>query len=758
MNSLQYPFRHESTGNVAAFLRTCAGTLLIGLAVMGSAMALEENPPPPVQSVKMNFKDTLLETVLEQLSEMTGLIILKDVSIEGRITIISKQAMNLDEAIALLNSVLKEKGYVGIRTGKVLKLVKLDDAKKHNIPVHTGSDPAKIDASDEVITQIIPVRYIDAIQLKKDFAPLIPGYADLSANAGSNSLIVTDTSANVRRIAEIVQAMDTQSTQVAEVKVFHLKFANATNAARLINDTFKDDDRSAQANLPPFLRGGFGGLFQGQRGGGGNGGGGAAQPAADSPDQQSQRLKKVTASADDRTNAIVVSASHDNMNLVAEIVKDLDSNPADVQKVFIFKCMNGQATNLATLINALFSPGTTTSTTPTTTANRPTTATTTQTGIGQNVVRSGPSGSTGTSSFGQTTAQPSGFNQTSSTAAAPASRPASLSSDLTNQVYAVADTDTNSVLVLTAPKNEEQVTRIFKDLDRPVPQVLIKVLICEVTLNNNSDIGVDTSVLTNGAVKSALTSFGESTLTGGLVATTVFDNKNLSATVGALESIGKVEVLSRPYILASDNQPSSIIVGNEVPFVISSLTTDTGQQVNTIQYQSIGIILNVTAHINGEGLVIMDVGPQVSAVTGQTIPITAGVNAPVFSQRQAQSRVAIRDGQTVVIGGMMQDNKTDTETGIPGLRRIPGLGMLFRRKTTDKTKTELLFFLTPHVAHIPDVLKDMTEQEKAGLKIVPKAVSPGMFDEHMRGMERGAVSTPENAAPKVETKGEVVKP
>ncbi len=105
--------------------------------------------------------------------------------------------------------------------------------------------------------QVIPVKYIDAIQLKRDFAPLVPSYADLSANANSNSLILTDTGANIRRIVEIIRAMDTQSTVVAEVKVFQLKYANASSAARLINDTFKEETQpSQQQNLPFWMRGG----------------------------------------------------------------------------------------------------------------------------------------------------------------------------------------------------------------------------------------------------------------------------------------------------------------------------------------------------------------------------------------------------------------------------------------------------------------------------------------------------------------------
>jgi len=199
-----------------------------------------------------------------------------------------------------------------------------------------------------------------------------------------------------------------------------------------------------------------------------------------------------------------------------------------------------------------------------------------------------------------------------------------------------------------------------------------------------------------------------------------------------------LDVLSRPYILASDNQPATIMVGQEVPFITSTRITEGGQTINTIDYEDIGIILKVTPHINPEGLVIMDVSPEISALTGTTVPMSETVSAPVFAKRSAESRVAILNGQTIVIGGLMEDRKTETIHKVPLLGNIPILGWLFRRTVEEKTKTELLIFLTPHVVREPEVLKAMSEDEMAGSKVVPEAVEPGAFEEHMKGMQRGA--------------------
>ena len=269
-------------------------------------------PTPPKKPLEgpivLNFKDASLRAVLEYLSEAAGLVVVQEGTLEGRVTVMSLQPLSVDEAVSLLNTILKEKGYAAIRTGRTLKVVTLDQAKKGALPVRSGLDPEKIEVSDQLVTHVIPIQFADAVQLKRDLATLVPTYADLSANASTNALVYTDTQTNVRRLVEIIKALDSRMASVAEVKVFQLKYANAANAARLISDLFKPDQAGQQgrggspfgAAIQSFMMGGGGGR------GGGPGGGGQGE-------QASSRLQKVTASADDRTNTLVVSAPPDQM-------------------------------------------------------------------------------------------------------------------------------------------------------------------------------------------------------------------------------------------------------------------------------------------------------------------------------------------------------------------------------------------------------------------------------------------------------------
>jgi general secretion pathway protein D len=699
----------------------------------------------PGGGLLLNFKDASIDSVLDELSRAAGFIIVKTVQPQGRVTLVSKQPVKPDDAVSLLNTVLKDAGYAAIQQGRILKIVPRDQARHANIPVHSGADPSKIADTDELITQVIPLRQADAMQLKNDLAPLInTTEADFTANASSNSLIITDTSANVKRIVEIVSALDNHLVDSAEVKVFQLQYADASSAAKLINDLFGEQAGAAQNQNNPFAR-----FFRG-RGNRGNGN--------DNNNQQTRQTAKVLASADDRTNTVVVTGPRDTLEIISGVVQQLDSNPASEQTVYIYHLKNAQAQTVQDVLNYLFNGAIGPSVAGAENSN------------GFNGVSSlggfggggGNSGGIGGSSrgglggFGSITNNARGSTGSRSTNAggrssgvgqlSPAAQQAAQS--LAGQVTIIADPDTNSLLIRTAPKNYPDIQLILHDLDRAVPQVLIKVLVAEVTHDNNIDIGAEFAALNlraNGNGSKAATDFGLKQATGGLTATVL--ETNFQATLHALESMGKLDVLSRPYILASDNQLASIIVGQSVPIPINSQITDTGNIINSLEYVDVGIILNVTPHINPEGLVILDVNPEISSLTGQTVAISNGVGAPVFDTRSAMSRVGVLDGKTIVIGGLMEDKKTETVTQVPFLGSIPIIGELFKRHQQDKTKTELLIFLTPHVAESPEQLKQMSQDELNGTQLVPNAVYPGAFQEHMKGMHRGEASAPAATQP-----------
>jgi len=242
--------------------------------------AVPETDSVPGEGLRLNFRGAPLDAVLDYLSKEAGFVIIRDTEITGRVDVWSYQPLNKEEAIDLLDTILNTKGYAAIRNGRMLTIVSRDEAKTRDIPVRKGSDPAEIRKTDEMVIQIIPVRYADAVQLVENIRPLLPSYATVTANQSGNAIILTDTQTNIRRMAEIVQALDTSISEVSSVKVFTLEQADATEVATMINNLFQTQNTGGsrisdrQQRMQEFMSrmGGVGGMPGGMRGRGRRGG------------------------------------------------------------------------------------------------------------------------------------------------------------------------------------------------------------------------------------------------------------------------------------------------------------------------------------------------------------------------------------------------------------------------------------------------------------------------------------------------------
>jgi general secretion pathway protein D len=309
-----------------------------------------------------------------------------------------------------------------------------------------------------------------------------------------------------------------------------------------------------------------------------------------------------------------------------------------------------------------------------------------------------------------------------------------------------SDPETRRLIVITDEETGQYVSQVVTNLDRPNPQVLIKVVFLEVTHNDDLDIGFEGGFrrgVGNSSTSMIANVFGLSGL-GSSVTGAVFNalgqnvqsfvptppgaglyqimGSDYQATLRAIAQAGKTEVLSRPSILARNNQPATITVGQSVPLVTSvSFNGLTGTPISAISYQSVGIILKVTPFINSEGMVEMIVSPQISELSDQTLALSAGVTAPVINMRSADTVVVTPDGQPVIIGGLMQKSKIQTDSKIPFLGDIPLLGYLFKHKVKHDSKTELIIFLTPHIVMAPSQLAALSSKERSKAELAPKA-------------------------------------
>lgn len=313
-------------------------------------------------NLRLNFRGVALEMVLDYLSDAAGFIIVLDTEVKGKVDVWSNQPLNRDEAVDLLNTVLAKNGYTAIRNGRTLTIVSRDDAKRRDIPVRSGGDPNDIPKSEEMVTQIIPVRFINAVQLTRDLQPLIPATATIASNEGGNAVVVTDTQTNIRRLAEIIRALDTAISSVSAVRVFPLRYADAKALATVVRDLFQSNDSSARGGnnnqQQQVFRGfqGGGGFpgFPGAAGGGGGRGGNGGAPGGGSSGSSRVSAPRVVAVADERSNSLVVSAPVEQMSLVEELVQQVDTNVEDVTELRVFRLKNADPQEMAEVLADLF--------------------------------------------------------------------------------------------------------------------------------------------------------------------------------------------------------------------------------------------------------------------------------------------------------------------------------------------------------------------------------------------------------------------
>lgn len=313
--------------------------------------------------------------------------------------------------------------------------------------------------------------------------------------------------------------------------------------------------------------------------------------------------------------------------------------------------------------------------------------------------------------------------------------------------------NSGNLVVIADEETLAQIKQVVREMDVPRPQVLIKVVFLEVQHNNSLDIGVEgafgknignsmtgnvANVFGVNGLNSLVTNLNPSSPASSVPALAPISGpgaglyqilgNDFQATLRAIATTGKAQLLSRPSIIARDRQPAEIQVGQNVPLITSVNYTTFGQQNNGITYQSIGIILRVTPYITPDGMVQMIVSPETSALNQTvSVPIAQGVNAPAIDIRRADTVVVTPDGQTVVIGGLMASDKGASESKVPFLGDIPLLGNLFKRQTKTGAKTELLIFLTPHIVQAPRELAALSSKEQSRSELM-KSVSERELD------------------------------
>ena len=501
------------------------------------------------------------------------------------------------------------------------------------------------------------------------------------ADENTNSLIVSASQPNLIAISRLVVELDVQRSSEPETRVFSLKYGDATEIGNELNQAFSSAARN---------------VFTGA---GGFGGGGRGRRFFEEQQQELNRqsgegvlgLPELVAVPDARTNSVIVTTTAQQMDAVGELIEQLDRDIADfAEATRIFTLEHADAANVSAVLNELLS---------TELFERQAATRTNFTGGGFGGFGGGFGGgarSTGALGSGAQTAD--------------AAR------GLTGNVKIVADEETNALLITTFVRNFPAVEELVEQLDVLLPQVLIEAQIIEVTLDDDSVFGVEwmweqrTTLDDKTYQQEGATDFGLADEVFGLKYGIL--SSKLNAMLHALTKDTKVNILSTPRIMTKNNQEAIINVGQAVPFLVSTQETATGGILTSTDFRDVGVILTVTPRINRSGTVSLDVNQQINSLVEFTL-----FDAPIISTREASAFVTIKDKQTMVIGGMIKDDKTETVHKTPILGDIPLLGKLFRRADTRVEKTELMVFITPHVVYTDADADRVTAEQREKLHL-----------------------------------------
>jgi general secretion pathway protein D len=637
--------------------------------------------------VTLDFDDVELSVVIDTISRMTGRNFIYDDRVRGRVTIVSPSPIPVEQAFAVFESVLQVKGFTTVTTpGGAIKVVPVREAKESSI--ETVKSSRRPPNRDRFVTRLIPLNYIDAESIVTTLKPLVSKDAAMAAYAPTNTVILTESASNIRRLISILESIDVE-TYKEELAVIEVEYADAATLAEQVSEIYGADVSST----------------------------GAASPRRSSrrrtsttpePAGATGRRAHVRILTDERTNSLLVLAARQQLEEVRRLVAKLDVPVTGGGRIHVYYLKHANAEELGQTLGGLVS--------------------------------------------GRAPTAPTGGTTATGTGAGAAARALRASvAGLGGGVTVTADPATNALIIQASQEGFNTLRAVIEQLDIVRPQVLVEALIMEVDVTNNMDLGVSALIrYINGDTEFAIATATDAAAiaaTGGAVGgagplanlaaqplvaairrnTTnpdadgnpTEDGTVIDGIIRASAGNGDINIISAPHILTSDNEQAEIRVGDNIPIVTSRVQSATGQTVGlsssvNVERQDIGVTLRVTPQITeGDTLrleifqEITNVNEALSDLTGD--PESVGV---ALSNRRVENTVVVADGETVVIGGLIGDANQDVVTKVPWLGDIPVLGWLFKSTSTSVVKQNLLVFLTPRIVRTAADLEHETIRKR----------------------------------------------
>jgi general secretion pathway protein D len=670
----------------------------------GSAAVNEKDkkcrPLPRHVKVRMNFNEAEVLEIVQWISEQTCKnFIIGDGIRGGKITILSQSPVTADEAYRAFLSALNVNNMTLVKVGEFHKLQMKREAIKDTVPTYVGRSE-DIPDLDLMVTHLVQLSHIDANTITGTVKQLTTKDGDAFPYAPTNSMIISDTASNMHRILSILGQLDTPLGQ-EELRVIQVRYAMATELARTLEEIFGQKAKAGGAPGSPASR---------LRPAVGKPGTAPAQPQVEGGTPEGEESVSVSKMiADERTNQLIVMAPARAFDRLQELIDKLDVPIPGEGQIQVVPLEHADAEGLASTLTALASG----------TANRPTT----------------PGG-------GKKPAPAPGMPQ----------KAAEL---FQGEVKVTSDKPTNSLVIVASQNDFRSILKVIKQLDIPRRQVFVEAVIMEINIDSMRDVGFAfhggaapdiggqtvplmfgtqykvqgqnfNSLVPNISLLGFLTGLQGPQLESSESILSGISIPAFGVMLQALQTDSNVNVLSTPHILTSDNEEAEIKVGENIPIPagyggmggMSSLSSlaglagsamgQTGASgmggyggyasllgglgMGAINRQEVGLTLKIKPQINAGNSIRMELEEELSEVKDTSNPL-----GPTTTKRSAKTVVVAQDQQTVVVGGLIREKLDQGETKVPILGDIPIIGWLFRSKKYQKTKTNLLLFLTPYV-------------------------------------------------------------
>jgi general secretion pathway protein D len=613
--------------------------------------------------ITLNVVDAeLREVVRLVLQDALGVNYVIDPAVGGRITVQTMRPLPADDLVAVLDAVLRMNGAALVRAGDLYQVVPIDQAITSGPVPDVGPVP---DAGNPGFgVRVVPLRFVSATELAPVLAPFAPPGGAIQVDPVRNLLLLAGLPDQLSTLSNLVSMFDVDWLQGMSFGLFPLDHAPAAELVEELQEIFSNLEGGPLAGLVRFV------------------------PI-------------------ERLNAVLVVSSQPGYLTEAETWIDRLDRIGDGEepRVFVYSVQNARATNLAEVLSEMFGARSTT---------------VLGSGLlapGQEAVELSSTGGfeLGVAETGEEGAAELPLRATPEPGQLLAAEPLGPEDA---EIRIIADDTTNALVVRATPREYEKIREALDELDVLPLQVLIEATIAEVTLTDELRYGVEW-FFRSGDFEFSFTPSATALLpVGGFQG--IFDSGNdVRVLLQALDAITDVNVVSSPQLMVLDNQTARIQVGDQVPISVQSSTSvidPDAPVVNSIEYRDTGVILLVTPRVNASGLVIMEIQQEISNVVDAPTTTISEASSPTINQRQINSTVAILSGETVALGGLIQDQRERAQSGIPFLSRLPIVGALFRSRSNAVTRTELLVLITPSVVENPVRARAVTDELRRRLR------------------------------------------